>query len=344
MKFRSMTTSLLLLCAASAGMGQPLYGSDQDCWPQTEAYDSSYYDESCSDTAYEYANSGWDNSWDGYTDCSYDDSSFYASNDSWNCDDDGCSWFAHGWDSWNDCCTYDPCCTVGPLRCGSIGVQIGGGWCPINNTHKGKVWLTIPGFLPSSVFSVSRIPQFRTQFNTPWIVNGLATYNLTDHVQLFGELNYRHATGKNRNYRPGPFYVREEVSNFRSWAWYIGGRYFFDRLFCDSLSPFIGFKTGLVRTHQVSYDVYLAGIYIENGPYWYGNTGVSGGLQIGADYALTDHIGIIFTVEAVATQGMKPNSNNVLDPLVSGGLTNVNFGDQGIQMSYPITLGVRYNF
>lgn len=324
-------------CTSDSYVANPAYDSGQNYFGSYDNSGSCYSAPSCDNSwgnNQSWSNYSYDNSNYGYT--NYDNSYGYN------------NWNTYSTDCFDPCCTsFDPCCEdycCGPLTKGSFGIQISGGWVPINNTKQGKVWLTVPALGPFAVFSVSRVAQFRNQFQNPWIISGLATYNLTCNVQLFSESNYRHAKGKNFYFTAGTFNVEEVTTNFRSWAWYVGARYFLDRLFCDRVSPFVGFKTGLVRTRQIKYDLYLGGTFIQTSPYWYGSCGVSGGFQLGADWKLTEHLGAVLTLEVVATQGLKSIKNNPLNPLQTGGLTNVNIGEGGIQMSYPITIGARYTF
>jgi hypothetical protein len=251
-------------------------------------------------------------------------------------------WF---WDNCNSCCeTVDPCCYQGPLCEGGWSILAKGGIDPIHWTERGKVWLTVPAAVPA-VFSVSRTAKFRNQFELPYIVGGEIAYNLSDNAQLFVEANYIHGKGKTFNFIAGTFVVSEVNDDYEAWSGYIGGRYYFSRSWiCDRVSPFVGLKAGFVNHRQVKYGLSLFGTFIEKDPYYVGKSGVSAGVQLGFDILITDALSAVLNLEAVASQGPRANRNNEFDPVLTGGLTNVNIGQVGTEVSFPITLGLRYTF
>lgn len=252
-------------------------------------------------------------------------------------------WF---WDNCNSCCDQpEPCCVVpGPLCEGGWSILAKGGIDPIHWTERGRVWLTVPA-LPVPVFSVSRTAKFDKQYDLPYIVGGEIAYNFSDSAQLFIEANYINGKGKTFNFVAGAFNVSEVNDDYEAWSGYIGGRYYFSRSWiCDRVAPFVGLKAGFVNHRRSDYALSLGGVFIDKDPYYVGKTGVSAGVQLGFDVAICDNFSAVLNLEAVASQGPRANRNNELDPVLTGGLTNVNIGQVGTEVSFPITLGLRYTF
>lgn len=249
----------------------------------------------------------------------------------------------------DSCCTIDPCCSIdpcccGPLSEGSFSILVKGGVNPTHWSERGRVWLTFPANVPA-VVSFNRTPRFKDQFDTPYIVGGEIAYNFSCQAQLFFEANYIRADGKNHSTSGGQVPVSFGFGNYEAWNWYLGGRYYFDRSWlCDRVSPFLGLKAGFVNHREVRYDLTVNDVFIERDVYIHGKSGVSIGAQIGFDVQICDNISAVLNFEAVATAGPRTNRNNVVDPLLNGGVTNVNVGPVGTEVSFPITLGVRYTF
>lgn len=241
----------------------------------------------------------------------------------------------------SDCCDY--CDDCGPLRRCGWSVQIKGGVAPSHYTSRGPVWLTVPALTPA-VFTVSDTAHFYNQFHTPWEVGGEIAWNPSENVQFFLEGLYQRGSGKTYDFTAGAFIVSEVTTPYETWGGYVGARYYFDRIFCR-LSPFVGFKAGILHQSRVDYSLSLFGVFIQTSPYYKEQWVPSAGAQIGFDWLLTRCLSFVFTAEAVVTQGLKNNRNNVIeDPTLTGGLTNVNIGETGKIVSFPVTFGLRYNF
>ncbi|MFA6914945.1 MAG: hypothetical protein WC222_00985 [Parachlamydiales bacterium] len=242
-----------------------------------------------------------------------------------------------------DECCEDPCCPCGPLSEGSFSLLVKGGVNPTHWTSRGKVWLTIPAAVPA-VISFNSGPKFKDQYKLPYIVGGEVAYNLSCQGQVFFEANYLHADGKNHGV-VGRLPVGFSFDDYQAWSWYLGGRYYFSRSWiCDRVSPFVGLKAGFINHKKVRYDLTVDGVFVENDIYYHGKSGVSIGAQIGFDIQICDNISAIVSFEAVASGGPRANRNNELDPALTGGLTNVNLSEVGTEVSFPITLGLRYTF
>lgn len=240
---------------------------------------------------------------------------------------------------WCDCW----CPESGPLEPCAISLQIKGGGAPSHYTHRGPVWLTVPAAVPA-VFTVSNTAHFYNQYKTPWEVGGEIAWNASTTVQFFLEGLYQKASGKTFDFNAGAFVVSEVNSSFKVGGGYLGARYY-PCLLCNTIAPFFGFKAGILHQSSSDYDLSLFGVEIQKAPYYFSQWVPSVGAQIGFDYLLTCNWSIVFTAEAVCTQGRKNNRNNVIiNPVLTGGLTNVNIGETGKIISFPLTGGIKYSF
>lgn len=248
-----------------------------------------------------------------------------------------------------DCCNpcYDPCydTCAGPLCAGSFSVQLKGGVVPTNYSDRGRIWITNPS-LATPVFSLGRVPKFSRLFDTPWTVGLELGYAVSDHAQVFLEGNWQAASGKrfSSDTLLGNFETRFRHRDFETWGGYLGARYFFNNWFCN-LSPFIGFKAGFVRTKKVDFSFDLDDTFVTRSSFFHGHTGPSVGAQVGLNYNFCCNWNAVLTFEVVATHAFRNNGNVALpDTGIVGAPTNISVGDIGYLVSYPITLGVRYDF
>ncbi len=187
------------------------------------------------------------------------------------------------------------------------------------------------------------MPSFNSLFDTPWTVGAELSYNFSDHAQLFLEFDWYHADGKHRHLDGGPYTFHQRFDDYKAWAGYLGARYFFCEWFCG-LSPFIGFKAGFIDHHRVHARVTGPFGFEERFNYHRNQCGPSVGAQIGLNYKFCDNWNAVLTLEAVASHGFRGNDNNEINAPLVGGITNVSIGDTGYLVSFPITLGVRYDF
>lgn len=250
----------------------------------------------------------------------------------------------------SDCCDV-PCCD-GPFSENSFGVLIKGGWTPTHFTHRGRVWLTNPDLDPP-VFAGSSRARFNNLFRTPWQIGAEIQWNPCCNVQFFGEYVYKQFDAKKRRFDNEVLFFRTKHDDIATNAFYLGARYYFTNLFggdcCgsslfSSLSPFVGFKGGFVWQNGSKYRLHINDVELGKYHYYKKQHAVSAGLQLGVDYAVTCNLGVVFTAEAVATQGFRPRRNNTLNPLFTGGVSNIGIGETGQLVSFPLTLGVRYTF
>ncbi len=285
-----------------------------------------------------------------------------------------------------DCCPSF--CEGGsaPLICGQWSIVPKIGVAPTKRTQQGCVWLTNPCFptggpicdfcntdttmpeVPSTpnspVFSVSKTAKFSSQFKTPLAAGVELQYALNEYHMVYLEYAYRHANSKAFAFTAGAFEVCETTNDFKSNAIYLGARNYFNRVWCDKVSFFVGLKVGLLHRNQICYDLNLAipsfnipQTAIATNVYFFSDNVISGGLNLGFDYQFNCNWSFQFNAEVVASAGHRTNENVVFgrsagltDPAdraklaALAGLTNVNIGPVGTEVQFPITFGIRYNY
>jgi len=274
-----------------------------------------------------------------------------------------------------DCC--NPCDDGGcgtPLRCGQWSIVPKIGVAPTIRTAQDPVWLTNPCFETAGsicdgcqntprnpatpVSTVSVTAKFQDQFKTPLAAGVELQYAIDEHHMVYLEYAYRHANPKIFPFTAGAFNVCERFTKFQSHAGYIGARHYFDRVWCDRLSFFLGGKMGILHRDQVCYNLNLAipsaGVpltEIGNNVYFFKDNVVSAGLHLGLDYCFNCNWSFQFNAGFVASCGPKVNQNVVFagetDPAKLTallGLTNVNIGATGTEVQFPVTFGLRFNY
>lgn len=237
---------------------------------------------------------------------------------------------------------FASCNELTPLNCNHFSIQLKGGIAPAHYTKLGLNWITAPTLSPV-VFSLNPTAKFRNQFKMPYELGAEIEWNASSHVQFFLEGVYNLGKAKTYIHSAGIYSsVIETFTDYKTWGGYLGTRYFFDRCFCD-IAPFLGVKAGLIRQKQVDSTLTLDGVFIQSSPYFFSQTAVSGGFQGGLDWHICGGWNLELIAEVVVTQGLKNNRNVVLSPIAAP-LSNINLGEIGRVVSFPITLGVRYEF
>lgn len=283
---------------------------------------------------------------------------------------------ATGYDDESRCFGRDYECSCNPLNCGSFGLQFQGGVYPIVWTRRGDISLINCGLITppvvSPVVTVAEIPKFSKLFSTPWTVGGKITYAMSDNTDIFVEFNYAQSkskdcatattTGCASNNACAPLVspaitLNLGVGKYKLFNAYFGARYYFDR-WCDRVSFFVGEKIGLVAHKRSEARQFATIPFVTSGScaascgttscndFFSRNTVVSGGVQVGLDFCFCGNWALVLTGEVVASCGPRTNGNFVLntaDALDLGG-SNLLFGGIGTELSFPVTLGVKYNF
>lgn len=257
----------------------------------------------------------------------------------------------------NNCCRT-PCCEDGPLSCNSFGVAVKGGVTPSWFTDRGHVLVTIPVF--PFVIEGPKEPDFDKIFDLPWQVGAELQWNASTHVQFFAEYVFENAKGKrNRFLFDDVFSFHHRNRDFETNAVYLGARYYFGNVWCSecgtsSIAPFVGLKGG-VKWHERT--KCHSNMFWNDLEWDLGNhdsfrqqTLISAGVQIGLDWSINCNFGVVLTVEAVGTQGLR-NNRNVILPIIDTVSdlavvfpNHLSRGETGHILSVPVTLGVRYTF
>lgn len=268
-------------------------------------------------------------------------------------------------------CCKQACCCDGPLTCNAFGIAVKGGVTPSWFTDRGHVLFNDVVFVPVNstivpfpvVFQGPKEPDFDKFFDLPWQVGAEIQWNASCNVQFFAEYVFLNAKGKRHHFLfdEDLFTFRSRNRDFETNSVYVGARYYFGNVWCSecgtsSIAPFIGLKGGVVwhertksRNHFVfddfEFDLLQHDVFRNQ-------TLISAGVQIGLDYSINCNWGVVLTVEAVGTQGLRNNRNIPLplpQVLVPGGPVvsfpgSISRGETGHILSVPVTLGVRYTF
>jgi hypothetical protein len=246
---------------------------------------------------------------------------------------------------------YDGC---GPLF-QPYSVTVKGGVAPTIITDRGGLFAAVSSFNPL-VFESVKDPKFNDMWhNYPANIDVDFGFALSNHVELFGEFNARYAKAKNLSFigqaPTGVFgTLSPELSNFLAYAGYVGNRYFFNRIFCDKLSFFLGLKFGVVNYRKINAKPFSItnqqGQVLTQNTIWFESRNVcSGGLQAGFDILVTKSLSIFFNAEVVASGPMKPLFNFIKeDQSIFPAFTNLLRESSGTVLSFPVTLGLRYYF
>lgn len=232
-----------------------------------------------------------------------------------------------------------------PLCCGDFSLMMKGGITPALYTDRGPIWLVVPTLTPP-VFSTHDDPTFDEQFHLPWAVGAEFAYNTSQRGQLFLEYTYAQAGGK--------LFVDSSSSNnlfsdYKTHSGYLGVRHYFAPWSCLSccgpITPYIGFKAGLVWQQQVAISLTVNGLLALSAPYALSQTAISGGLQVGGEWCFSGCWSLVLQGEFIATQGLHTNPNALFSIIPGVDLpSNVFLGALGWVATFPITLGLRWTF
>lgn len=240
-------------------------------------------------------------------------------------------------------CRFD-LCSGGPLCCGGLSVMVKGGVTPTSFTHNGATWLTIPGV---GVVPSLTAPKFNKQFQLPWNVGAELGWNASKRIQFFLEYAYTQAQHKTRQFVLNGIPSSAKYTNYLINSGYLGVRYYFEGCcFCclGRIAPYVGFKTGFSVQQRVLSTLSASGTFVATYPIWKSQTAVSGGLQAGLEWWFCNCLSALLQGEFVGTQGLRPNQNIVVNPNLTGGVTNLNLEGHRWVLAWPVTLGLRYTF
>lgn len=251
------------------------------------------------------------------------------------------------------------CCDEGPLFCNAKSVQVKGGVTPSWFSSRERTLVSMPTEFPY-VFTGPKGPQFDKIFNTPWTVGVELNWNASTNVQFFAEYAYVNASSKKHRFsfdEGDTFHLKH--GSFQTKGFYLGTRYFFGNLWFDqcccmgSISPFIGLKGGLVWNAKIRGRSHVEldrgdVLDLDSHELFSNNALMSAGLQMGLDWAINCYWGIVFTVEVVGVQSLRPNRNFSVaeSTIVTTDCipSNIHFGGASTIIEVPVTIGIRYTF
>jgi hypothetical protein len=261
-------------------------------------------------------------------------------------------------------CERDYYCEKEALYRGSWNVDFHGGVTPIIWKSRGEVDLVACGSdatgLNPMIQLAAHLPKFNHLYKTPWTVGGKIGYAACENVEFNFEMNYLQANRKcaitynvlgldDEVFRINP-------GKYRLFDAYLGSRYYFNRIWCQHLSFYLGGKIGLTHRYKTcaTYsmnDVALVPLSVSCSPcdtvikdIWRKNNNVSGGLQLGFDVCFCNGWSVFASAEVVASCG--PRANTAINfqtptpaPLFA---TNLISGGIGTELRFPVTFGIKF--
>jgi len=194
-------------------------------------------------------------------------------------------------------------------------------------------------------FQLIKIPAFHNQFKTPFFLQGELGYMVGNDWEVFYDFDWSHSKGKSHAFThkntAGPIDAQgqQKFSDFNGYGNYLGTRYYvsFESV---PLKPFAGLKIGVMSRSAVKAKqttTSFGRIFNDNFTYFKQDTTISGGLQLGADWQLTQNLSLMFKGEVIATNERKSRIifNHPPRPVIKA-------GNAAIQLSIPITVGVKW--
>lgn len=242
-----------------------------------------------------------------------------------------------------DWAIFNPC-GGGALCRGHLSLMVKGGTTPSSYAHTAT---SLVAETATSLTVLSELAKFSNQFQLPWNVGAEMAWNASRRIQLFLEYAHTQTKGKTTHFLLNGLPSSRSFANYTNHSGYLGVRYYFEGWCLCHLgwvTPYIGFKTGFSAQNQVFSTLFVNGVFVSTYPHWKSQTVVSGSLLIGLEWWLSKHLSALFQGEFVGTQGLRANQNVLLNPNLTGGITNLNFEGVGWLFAWPVTLGLRYTF
>ena len=264
-------------------------------------------------------------------------------------------------------CCYE--CSCNPLYCGALDLQVHAGIAPVIWQDRGEfLALRCPVGTVNPIFSLFEIPKFSTFFKMPWTVGGQIGYAVSDNVRVYLEANYLQARRKDLSIVvpaiPGslPIAITFNHKRYSLIDAYVGVQYYHDRI-CDFASFFFGFKAGLTHHRRVLFSPVIVPPILPPTPVTFTdlvllhrNTVPSGGVNVGVDFCFCGCWALQLMAEAVVACGPHFSENFAFGqggigcgqgpfPLAPvGGINNLLITHVGVEVRFPITVGIRYSF
>lgn len=245
--------------------------------------------------------------------------------------------------SFADCCPDYEC--TAPLNCGCFGLEVQGGVYPTIWTGRGHFF---SGICSDGCFlDLGQLPKFSKFFGTPWIIGGQLHYAWSDHWDIYGEVNYiqagRKSTPVATSLDPN---IAILLGKYKTISGYAGLRYYSCRWWCDTTSVFVGAKIGALNHRSIHTRQLVSGVESSGDrDFFRSKTSISGGANIGIDYLWCNCWSLVLTGEVVASKGPRGNECFALTPAENIQVgTALYISNIKTEVSFPVTLGLRYNF
>ncbi len=254
---------------------------------------------------------------------------------------------------------YDDCC-CGPLP-GRFSATVYAGVDPALFADRGNSFVVIPTAPDTDPFiEVTQNRKFNEIFKNPGLSVGVNLgYNICPCVELFGEFQYARHNGRDKPLditinipdTPVDAQLTTDLDNFSAYSGYVGGRYFFNRIWCDRLAFFFGSKVGIrhyddVKANPLTLTATEPEVNFSQCVTWFNSANtVGGGIQVGCDVIVCNCYSFFFNAEVVASCPLNTNTiitSNV--PTQSAGITNLVGLHDGVLVSFPVNFGLRYYF
>jgi hypothetical protein len=237
----------------------------------------------------------------------------------------------------------------------SFSLTVKGGVAPTLFADSGDLLIALSDATPV-LYRGAKGQDFNDIWHNPtWNIAFDLAYSPVDTIEFFGEFNYHRATARADNIftvnssagRFGTFQPNAEA--FQTYGGYIGSRLFTTRKWNNKIAFFIGSKVGVITYSKIdaqpltiiSNNVTVS----QNTPWFESRSVVSGGVQTGFDFLMSNALSLFFNAEVVASGSMKPKFNIVKqNTTLLESFTNIVREAPGTVVSFPVNLGLRYYF
>ena len=195
------------------------------------------------------------------------------------------------------------------------------------------------------------IPEFSKIFGTPWTLGAELGYAFTENHELTFEGNYTQASNKREFFQAtvdGVSLQPNLVAKYKNVSGYVGYRYNFDRG-CRNVSWSLAGKLGLVHHFNIRGFVnstadgnFVTGDTTAFFPLFRSNTAFSGAAEVGVDICLNCDWSLLIGAEVAASWG--PGCKQYARPVADLETNNIATGKVGVELLFPVTVGLRYKF
>jgi hypothetical protein len=238
----------------------------------------------------------------------------------------------------------------GPLDPCTFSLQVHGGVLPIVWSGRHNDWV-----------NEVELPSFRHLFKEPWTIGGKIGYNWAEWVEVYVEVDYASAHGKEcitfevtcPSSVNGNATISESLSKYSAVGLYGGSRFYWNSCWqsCgfDRASFFLGTKVGFLYHKQI--DVAISATSSAGNsvpvvvPMFFRTNTVSAGLNLGMEWDLWCNFSLVLTGEVVANGGLRENPIICLGTPIPGiNAMTALVGGFSTEVWFPITLGLKYTF